>query len=222
MKIRTLAMMALVSLLLSACSASRYYVDPEWAKMPKPASVKVVFSTPEIGNPDDLKDDLPEYEDNFVDWFAPQMKRVIDSCSNGKIDYSMMMVEPKEFKFRTEKMNETNKNFDVPEYPLMKSDADVYLVVSNIWLGREELESNPGGWVMGPSGTMVYTAPTTTRMFVSKGRYAFYDAKTKKLLGFGAAEGSMTYNFAVTRTDWENSVRVMTKQMLRETPLLGR
>ena len=63
---------------------------------------------------------------------------------------------------------------------------------------------------------------TTYSYFSMKCAYAFYDARTKKTLGYGYARGRNSYMFAVTRGDWETSLRYMVEDFAKEAPLFAR
>ena len=221
MKIRMLALLAFVSLLLSACAAPRFYVDQEWKGQSQPESVKVVFTKPVVGNPDDLKDDLPEFENNFVKWFGPQAKEYFIEEGRKKVKFSMKLIPGEELSMTKVKLGD--EDFDAPAYASMEGDASIHLVMTAIWLGREsETYMTAQGNAASMAGDPMGTGYTTSHYFVSKCRYAFYDAKTKKLLGYGHSKGRTGYTFAVTRSDWESSLRKMVYNLARETPLFVR
>ena len=200
-------------LLLTACGAPRYYIDADWTENAKPTSVKVVFTMPKVVNPDDLRDDLPEYTSNFAKWFGPELKQNLISRSRDNVQYSMKIIQREDVSYKQKELGEVA--FDAPYYVGIENDADIYLVVSNIWIGRE----SETRWVSnGMGGTMM----VTYLYFSMKCKYAFYDAKTKKNLGYGHSKGQIGYTFAVTRSDWEDSMRKMVSNFAREIPLFVR
>ena len=76
--------------LLVGCAAPRSVMDQGWTQ--KPAKVKVVFTEPFIANPDDLMDDLPEYVNNFSDWYKTQLEANLGSQTNGVL-YSVQKIK---------------------------------------------------------------------------------------------------------------------------------
>ena len=220
MKIRMLALLAFTSLLLSACAAPRFYVDQEWKGQSQPESVKVVFTKPVVGNPDDLKDDLPEFENNFVKWFGPQAKEYFVAEGRNKVKFSMKLIPGEELSMTKVKLGD--EDFDAPAYASMEGDASIHLVMTAIWLGREsETYMTAQGNAASMAGDPMGTGYTTSHYFVSKCRYAFYDTKTGKLLGYGHAEGKAQYQFAVTKSDWEFALRDMVGKVLANTPVVS-
>ena len=214
----------LAGVLFTACAAPRYYIDAEWKSMPKATTAKVVFAKPTVANPDDLKDDLPEYVDNFAKWFGPQVKEYLNAESRNQIKFSMKQVQPGDISYTKQKLGK--EDFDTPAFANMEDNVDLYIVVSDIWLGRDtEVHHYEAGTVqarsMDPLGMNPMGGSYSTNVFISKCKYAFYDAKTKKLLGYGHAEGSMGYSFAVTKGDWEGAVRSMVVNLAWNTPIVS-
>lgn len=202
--------------LLMACAGPSYYVDPSWKGQPQPASVKVVYTEPEIANADDLKDDLPEYEANFTGWLEPQMKTFLYERSNKKVEFTLAKVDA----LSSETVKLGKEDFAAPSYAQMADDAEVYLVLDKVWVGREGEQSttvkgNAASESMDPMGTGF----TTANFFKVKGEFAFYDAKTKKILAYGRTEGKAQYQFAVSKGDWEFALRDFASHLLTDTPV---
>ena len=98
----------------------------------------------------------------------------------------------------------------------------IYVVLSDIWLGREsETYMTAQGNAASMAGDPMGTGYTTYKYFMSKCKYAFYDTKTGKLLGYGHAEGKAQYQFAVTKGDWEFALRDMVGKVLTNTPVVS-
>lgn len=210
----------LAGVFFTACAAPRFYVDQEWKGQPKPASVKVVFTKPVIGNPDDLKDDLPEFENNFVKWFGPQARTYLTEEGRNKVKFSMKLIPGEELSMKKVKLG--NEDFDAPAYNSMDGDATIHLVITAIWIGREsETYMTAQGNAASMAGDPMGTGYSTFNYFVSKCRYAFYDTKSGKLLGYGHAEGKAQYQFAVTKGDWEYALRDMIGKVLANTPIVS-
>lgn len=201
--------------LLVGCAAPRSVMDQGWTQ--KPAKVKVVFTEPFIANPDDLQDDLPEYVNNFSDWYKAQLETNLGSQTNGVL-YSVEKVTMDKVKFEAAAVN--GVNIKVPKVEEMDGQADVYLVVNDIWIGRVESETTctTGGFNAG-GGLGMGTTCTQDKDFTGKGNYAYYDAKTGKRLGYGDFEAKSGYTFAVSLSDWQKVVQKTVSSVLDNTPI---
>lgn len=221
MKFIKLAFLAvLAGVFFTACAAPRFYVDQEWKGQSQPESVKVIFTKPVVGNPDDLKDDLPEFENNFVKWFGPQAKEYFIAEGRNKVKFSMKQVPAEEIKPQKVKLG--NDDFDAPAFAATDVETTVYVVMTDIWLGREsETYMTAQGNAASMAGDPMGTGYSTSNYFVSKCKYAFYDTKTGKLLAYGHAEGKAQYQFAVTKSDWEFALRDMVGKVLTNTPVVS-
>ena len=205
---------AAACMLLMGCASSRSVVDQGWTQ--KPAKVKVVFTEPHIGSPKDLYDDLPDYANNFSDWYKAQLEENLGSQTKGVL-YSVQKISKDQI--RTENADMEGNNFLVPKVAEMDPEADVYLVMDDIWIGRVESEmtcSMGGGFGVG--GGMGTTC-TQNKDFTEKGRYAYYDVKTGKKLGYGDIEAKSSYTFTVSLSDWKNIVKKTVSVMLDNTPI---
>lgn len=200
--------------LLNGCASSRSVVDQSWTQ--KPAKVKVVFTEPHIGSPKDLQDDLPNYVDNFSDWYKAQLEDNFGSQTKGVL-YSVQKISKDQIK--TENADMEGYNFLVPKVAEMDPEADVYLVMDDIWIGRVESETTcTMGGGFGVGGGMGATC-TQNKDFTEKGRYAYYDVKTGKKLAYGDIEAKSGYTFTVSLSDWNNIVEKTVSIMLDKTPL---
>ena len=202
----------IAGIMLSACGAPRYFIDEDWKGKPQPKNVKVVFTMPKVVVPDDLSDDLPEYTSNFAKWFGPELKQNLITRSQDGVHYSMKLIQPNEVTYKRRDL--ADKDF-MDVIKILGSVSEVYLVVTNTWIGREQEVR----YVTTANGMMM---ATTYSYFTMKCTYAFYDAKTKKNLGYGYARGRNSYMFAVTRSDWETALRYMVEDFAKEAPLFAR
>ena len=125
----------IAGIMLSACGAPRYFIDEDWKGKPQPKNVKVVFTMPKVVVPDDLSDDLPEYTSNFAKWFGPELKQNLITRSQNGTQYSMKLIQPNEVSYKRREL--ADKDFMVPSFDHIQADADVYLVVTNTWIGRD-------------------------------------------------------------------------------------
>ena len=207
---------ATVCALLVGCAAPRSVVDQGWTQ--KPANVKVVFTEPFIANPDDLQDDLPDYVNNFSDWYKAQLEANFASQTNG-IQYSVEKISQDKVKFEAANVN--GVNIKVPKVEEMDNQADIYLVMNDIWIGRVESATTctTGGFNAAGGGMGMGTTCTQDKDFTGKSSFAYFDPKTGKRLGYGDIEAKSSYTFAVSQSDWMNVMAKTVSTMLDKTPL---
>lgn len=198
--------------LLVGCAAPRSVMDQGWTQ--KPANVKVVFTEPFIANPKDLQDDLPDYVNNFSDWYKAQLESNFASQTTG-VQYFVEKISQDKVKFEAAAVS--GVNIKVPKIEEMDNQADVYLVLNDIWIGRVESGTicstgAGGGFGMGMTCTQ-------NKDFTGKGNFAYFDAKTGKRLGYGDIEAKSSYSFTVSQSDWLNVMTKTVAAMLENTPI---
>ena len=198
--------------LLLGCAAPRSVMDQGWTQ--KPANVKVVFTEPFIANPKDLQDDLPDYVNNFSDWYKAQLDSNFASQTTG-VQYFVEKISQDKVKFEAAAVN--GVNIKVPKIEEMDNQADVYLVINDIWIGRVESGTTCSTGAGGGVG-MGMTC-TQNKDFIGKGNFAYFDAKTGKRLGYGDIEAKSSYSFTVSQSDWLNVMTQTVVTMLENTPI---
>lgn len=200
------------------CAGPKSFVDNTWTE--RPQNVKVVFTEPVIGNPDDLADDLPEYQQNFSDWYKMVWSEGMTAASHKKVNFVMDKVDASKISSETVKLGD--KDFEAPKFSEIGSDAEIYLVVTNAWLGREseEYQTVQGNAASESMQAVPGSGVSVANYFKAKCTYAFYDAKTNKILGYGSVEGKAQYQFAVSKGDWEVAVKNLVNSVLNKTPIL--
>lgn len=199
------SVLTLVCALLMGCAAPRVVVDPSWKE--KPAKVKVVFTEPFVANPEDLQDDWPDYVNRFTDLYAEQLLTNLAKFSKG-VEFFAEVISREQLKYEVGSME--GGNVKVPKYETMKNDADVYLVMDELWVGRTEIQTSCAG---GMGGTCMSPA------FANKGNYAYYDAKTGKRLAYGDFQENSGFTFGVSQQDWKNIFYLTAQTLLKKTPL---
>ena len=214
-KIKLILTTALACAFFAGCAAPRSVMDQGWTQ--KPAKVKVVFTEPFVANPDDLQDDLPAYVNNFSDWYKSQLESNLGSQTTGVL-YSVEKISMDKVKFEAAAVN--GVNIKVPKVDEMDNQADVYLVVNDIWIGRVESATTctTGGFSAG-GGFGMGTTCAQDKDFTGKGNFAYYDAKSGKRLGYGDFEAKSSYTFAVSQSDWANVVEKTVSAVLENTPI---
>lgn len=201
----------LMSMVFTGCTATRIYMSENWKEAPK--KVKVVFTEPQIDRMDDLRDDLPEYADNFSEWYKIQLASNLKKASKVP-NYVIEPISRNDVAFDDFRMRRSSVS--VPRPANMTDDADIYVIVDDIWLGRtSETRTNTS---QNAQGIMI-TTESTMHYFTTKGSYAYYDAKTKECLGFDTFERRVAYSFVVSKSDWENLLTQTVERIVEKTPL---
>lgn len=210
-KLAALFVVALMSLVFSGCTATRIYMDKEWVQ--PPAKVKVLFTEPFIERMDDLQDDLPEYANNFPEWYKIQLSANFEKYS-GVPDYSIEAITNNDVTYEPFDMG--RRRVEIPRPNNIEEDADIYVLIYNISFGRTQdtrvsTSTNAQG--------VAITSESTTFYFFTRGSYVYYDAKTKKCLGLDNYERKSSYNFVVSKSDWEDVMNQTVKRIVEKTPL---
>ena len=200
---------------LMACASANLKVDESWKQ--KPSKVKIVFTEPSVANPEDLADDLPDYVNNFSDWFKAKIEEYLPRYSTG-VQYSIEKISSDKISVSNEVVNDTN--VVVPKITEMNSEHEVYLVINDIWIGRTTDICHASHNVNSGLGfTTTVDSDYECKVFAGKGAFAYYDSKTGKRLAYGRFANHSTYTFAVTKSDWENIVWRMLGEIIPGTPL---
>lgn len=210
-KIAALFVVALMSLVFSGCTATRIYMDKEWVQ--PPAKVKVLFTEPYIERMDDLRDDLPEYADNFPEWYKIQLAKGFEKYSSVP-NYSFEVLSDDDVTYEPFDMG--RRSMDIPRPNNISDDADIYVLIYNIRFGRNS-ETRISSSTNAQGVTV--SSESTQYFFFSKGFYVYYDAKTKKCIGFDEYERRSPYNFVVSKSDWETVTNNTVKRIIEKTPL---
>ncbi|MCQ2097807.1 MAG: hypothetical protein MJY87_07700 [Fibrobacter sp.] len=216
--LKTIISVIVISLLFWGCAAPTYFKDSSWTE--QPTSVKVVYVDPTISNPKQLTDGLPEYKDDLGKWFENVVSEKINEESRKKVKTSIEKVDASALSVQVVKLGE--KDFEAPAYTNMDG-ADVYLVLSNIWFGSESEEymTVQGNQASEAMQTTPYSGVSAYNFFKAKARYAFYDAKTGKILAYGVKEGKASLrSIDVTGSDWDYATRGLIGDIVAFTPVV--
>ena len=213
-----LALLAFTSLLLSACAAPRFFVDSEWRD--RPASVKVVFSTPAVGNLDDLKQILPDYQNTFKGWLDSQMVLNLGKVTNNKVKVSTMLVGDDDPRIGFVDVKLGEEGFKAPSFGPLEKDAEIYLVLRNIWMG---LDPEKEAWKkehLDPNSVNLFAPDEAFETkLILKCDYSYYDTKTGKLLAYGSSVGTATTVQTLTMNDWESAMYYLFHNIAWGTPV---
>jgi hypothetical protein len=185
-------------------------VDPNWKE--KPATVNAVFTEPFVANPEDLQDDLPDYVDHFQDWYLDQLLTNLANFAKG-VEFSGEMISRNQVVHEPGTME--GENVKVPKYDSMQGDADIYLVMDDLWIGRTEVWSTCSTGM----GDATMSVECKVPAFANKGSFAYYDAKTGKRLAYGDFQEHKGFTFGVSANDWKNVLYKTSQTLLKKTPI---
>lgn len=198
--------------MLGCASSHEFSVQESWTQAPK--LVKVLFNEPDVESLDNLKYAMPENFDRFDDWFKERFLLSMKEKTDDKVSFDMGKTD----EFAGEVVPLRYASFKAPKPVEMTDDADVYLAMDKIWFGYHKggsayLEttykaSSPSG----DGAEVVYHSGS----FKAQCKYAFYDARTKKILAYGKAD---VEGRDLTRENWESMVSSLVDNILEGTPL---
>ncbi|OWV07245.1 MULTISPECIES: hypothetical protein [unclassified Fibrobacter] len=209
MNLKILLGAAIAAFLFVGCSSPRFFVDSQWTN--KPAKAKFIFSTGVVENQEDLDDVLVE-DENFTVWFARQLEENVKFYSN-HVDFTAERISKEEM--LEEKVTLGKNPVTVGKPKTFNSDAEIYVVLNNLWFGRTQRTSYY-------THNIAAGTPTTssTNYFISmSGRYAFYDTRTQKILGYGEFNTNEEYVRNLGRDSWKRLIQTSIEEILENTPL---
>ncbi|MCR5029695.1 MAG: hypothetical protein K6A31_10630 [Fibrobacter sp.] len=196
---------SLLSLNLIGCAAGHKNVDTSWTEAPK--TISVLFTEPTVQNKDDVEDDLPEYKDNFSGWFSEQLKAefaeqtgitpsVVEQKSDDSFDMTVTKLGKKEYKV-------PNPKFDA-------IGVDEGFVVSIAFLDISRLSET----------RMIVPGSFETKSYLQYlGQYTIADVSGKKVVTSGMFKARVTLGFALQKSDWEENVKNLVEEIIKDTPL---
>lgn len=203
-------MMALACVLLVGCAPKHCVIDASWTQ--RPSRVKVLFTDPIIDSPKDLADDLPEFVNNFSDWYRVQMEAFFKASSDGVV-YSVEKISPDFLAYEASDLD--GESIRTPRIKMLDGTADVYLVIADLWIGRIKDMSCSGPMGPGMAGPSCYAEKSLT----GRGRYAYFDGKTGAKLGFGDIKAQSFFTFTVSLDDWIEVVNKTVEIVRKDTPM---
>jgi len=192
------------------CSPSISFVEPEWTA--PPSKVRVLITKPHVRTVRDLKDDLPEYQDNFSTWFQAQFRDAL--TQKAKIPVEIMEVSDSLFVMDTSVVG--NEEIEVPR-PLIPLKGEITLCISDITIDRYSYTSYSDI----PMGTGMGTGmvPIQHKSLRFVGFYAYFDSHTGQRLAYGKVVADANYDIYINLDDWKYDVQQMVSDIVKGTPL---
>lgn len=205
MKNFNVLILTLVLLLLASCSrAPRTLVNPEWTS--KASSYTVVYTEPYIVNQSDFDDDFFDDKEGFAQWFARELSTNLTKLSG--IQPQMQIIA--EDSLATVAMEYySNETINVPFPRFAENFQGIVFYIHPIRTNR---------YMDACYRSRCNSLPNNA--FIMSGQFTVLDISTKKILAYGDISSAQTFHFALTKSDWENAVKEMAKNMLENTPLL--
>lgn len=192
-----------ITILMISCSSTRFVSDQEWINPPETFSVFI--TEPFVENTDDVKDDLPEHADNFIGWFKSSLGQELEKISGktpiiNQIEDSLLVFVPLQL---------TKKNtIQIPLPDTTFKAPGIAFFINPIKVFRQnDLSVNRHTTGM-PNHKLVFNA-----------LYSVIDTDNNKILAYGILYSTQTFHIAMTRGNWEKSIRKLAKQLLEGTPL---
>lgn len=197
-----------ISLLFFISCSNRPHnlVNPEWTT--KPESYTVLYTEPFIINQIDLEDDLAEYKDNFSTWFENELSSNLKNLTGiqpniKKITEDSLDIQPLKY----------TESFNIP-VPFLKSTDNLQGVVFIIHPTQTNREMDKC------YRTRCDNLPNNK--FIMGSFFSAHDVSKKELLAYGDISAIQTFHFALTKSDWENAIAELAKNMLESTPLINK
>ena len=189
------------SLTLIGCGgkAGLKNIDPTWTE---PATAVTVFYT---FRQDDVDDDLPDYSSNFSGWFTQQMGSELKSQAD--IAASFTAKEVTDYTMTPAKFGK--KDYLVPSPKFDEGVSGLIISMSNLEVSRlSETKMNP------------LTMSAETKSYLQfTGEYSIANADAKTVVASGTLKARVHLGFAMGKGDWEENMKNLVEEILKDTPL---
>ena len=203
-KIITLALCAASLMFFGCAKAGLKNVDPSWVE--PASSITVLYTQPLVKNTDDVADDLPDYANDFSGWFTMQMGSELNNQAG--ITPSFTKKDISDFTMTVTKFGKKEFLIPSPKFDQLGEVDGVVIAMSNIDVARisETRVTGPG-------------SVTTTFYLQMSGEYSISNMATKTVVASGTYKARQSYGFALTKSDWEKTMKYLVQEILKDTPL---
>lgn len=196
-----------VSLSLIGCGgkAGLKNIDPSWTE---PATAVTVFYTePVVKNQDDVADDLPDFSSNFSGWFTQQMGSELKSQADIAANFTAK--EAADFTMTSTKFGKKDYLVPSPKFDALDGVSGLIISMSNLEVSRlSETKMNP------------LTMSAETKSFLQfTGEYSIANADSKTVVASGTLKARVHLGFAMGKGDWEENMKNLVGEILKDTPL---
>ena len=193
------------SLTLIGCGgkAGLKNIDPTWTE---PATAVTVFYTePVVKNQDDVADDLPDYSSNFSGWFTQQMGSELKSQADIAANFTAKQVT--DYTMTPAKFGK--KDYLLPSPKFDEGVSGLIISMSNLEVSRlSETKMNP------------LTMSAETKSYLQfTGEYSIANADSKTVVASGTLKARVHLGFAMGKGDWEENMKNLVEEILKDTPL---
>lgn len=196
-----------VSLSLIGCGgkAGLKNIDPSWTE---PATAVTVFYTePVVKNQDDVADDLPDFSSNFSGWFTQQMGSELKSQADIAANFTAK--EAADFTMTSTKFGKKDYLVPSPKFDALDGVSGLIISMSNLEVSRlSETKMNP------------LTMSAETKSYLQfTGEYSIANADSKTVVASGTLKARVHLGFAMGKGDWEENMKNLVGEILKDTPL---
>lgn len=180
-------------------------IDPTWTE---PATAVTVFYTePVVKNQDDVADDLPDYSSNFSGWFTQQMGSELKSQADIAANFTAKEVT--DYTMTPAKFGKKDYLIPSPKFDALDGVSGLIISMSNLEVSRlSETKMNP------------LTMSAETKSYLQfTGEYSIANADSKAVVASGTLKARVHLGFAMGKGDWEENMKNLVEEILKDTPL---
>lgn len=203
-KIFTIALCLATLNLVGCAKAGLKNVDPSWTEPAK--SVTVLFTEPVVKNQDDVADDLPDYANNFTNWFTQQMASEFKGQADIEASFTAKAVT--DFEMTATKLGKKDYLIPSPKFDELGEVDGLVISISNLEVSKVSETKFTG------------LTSTETRSYLQfSGEYSIANPASKTVVSSGTLKAREGLGIAMTKSDWENNMKNMVEEILNGTPL---
>ncbi len=203
-KLLTIALCA-TSLAFFGCAKAGYKnVDPSWTE--PASSVTVLYTEPVVKNADDVADDLPDYTNNFAEWFTKQIASEFQKQAG--ITANFVSKDVTDYTMTPTKFGKKEFLVPSPKFDELGNVSGIVVSMSNIEVSRVSETK--------------FTGPTSTetRHYLQySGEYSIADTDKKTVVTSGTFKARVGLGITMGKGDWEENVANLVEEILKDTPL---
>lgn len=199
-------------LFLVACAGPRMSVSQDWNE--KPSSISVAYSMQKLNGFDEVfQEDLPEYSDNFNQWFSEQLVKQLSRKTGIPADKIYVQNVPESnmdhqsFEMKSGVLGDHYQDFPVCKDVEGLPKADAYICLDDVTYKKVYMS-----YGFGLLGLLFFSG----ELFVD-GTYSIYDGRRR--LAYGKIGASEEFMFGTEEDEWVNSVETVVDNLLEGTPI---
>ena len=167
----------------------------------------VFYTEPVVKNQDDVADDLPDYSSNFSGWFTQQMGSELKSQADIAANFTAKEVT--DYTMTPAKFGKKDYLVPSPKFDALDGVSGLIISMSNLEVSRlSETKMNP------------LTMSAETKSYLQfTGEYSIANADSKTVVASGTLKARVHLGFAMGKGDWEENMKNLVEEILKDTPL---